>query len=427
VAQFCSSVSQAYCDLSKACGIYDPQADCNLVGNAWSVPCNDSSLSFDSAAAATCLNNIQQAATNSDCTSPVLNASGVPCPGVFSPATQEGGACQPNSFDCIQRPDGGLVNCVDTVAGTCNGICSAGSTLGESCGHNSYDYCIEGTCSFTTGVCVPFADGGPCQGIDQGCEPGVEYCSRDGGTAFCSPRVPTGGECVDENGNNCVPGDFCELPPDGGSQTYCVATQPLGQSCSLDGGPACGDGTCINGICEPYAVPLGGNCNSQVFCIDGYCNSPNGGQGICVALPVLGQACNLPQVPCEGVNLACVNNICQAVATVGQTCSNINGSLPCRFGDYCDSQNRCQLLAAIGDSCDRQSGSPCISGYCDSTSHCAVFKPAGAACNPVDLDCSVFRSTVDPGDGGAPITVDGYCNFDTDAGGNVCFPSVLCP
>ena len=274
-----------------------------------------------------------------------------------------------------------------------------------------------------SGTCVPFTDGGPCQGLDTGCEPGVEFCNYDAGAGYCSPRGQTGDSCVNFNGDTCVPADICMDPADGGDLGTCVALIPVGQACSDNGTgiTVCADSAvCVGGICKITFAVEGQPCDADVQCYASICNNPDGGAGVCIDGPTLGEPCNSGAC---GQGLVCTSGTCQSAQTAGESCFSLN----CTNGDYCDSTNTCRVLGGLGDACDPNSLYwACREGHCDTTGHCSAFKAPGTPCNPLDLDCSAFISTIFPTDGGAAIKYDSACEASTDGGGLVC-AQVTCP
>ena len=419
-AAFCNSALQVWCTLNQTCGAYDPQADCGdlsiwgslSVGAPLGVACPDPGMAFSPGAASACLSALQTAVSGSDCASPLLLSAPNRFSAFFAPGVSEGSACQTDANDCLQRPDGGFVGCASTGASACGGICQAGSTLGQSCNQNEFATCLEGTC-LSTNVCGPGVDGGPCDFSNNGCDISVDYCDfslHQGSTGFCAPRQPTGAPCFFQQSgvplNNCLPGNTCAQPPDGGTQLTCWANAGLGEACTEGygcGGPACQGncetGICAGGICIAATAQLGEPCREPVQCIGGYCNNPDGGVGVCAAPLTEGQSC--PQVP------------------FGNSCAGyLADSLYCYQGT-CQ-----QLLPGAGEPCD---GTSCRAGdYCDSSSTCRTLKLLGAACTPAGWGCSLSLIQTTPTDGGVGGTIDQACLPEPDGGGPVCQPVPLC-
>ena len=381
-------------------------------------PCADTNLAFDESAAANCLGALQAAAQGSDCNSPLLTLTSNACSNVFLPNVAYGGACEIGSNECMPLTDGGSVPCQGPPFASCTGTCTLGPTLGESC----LGACAEGACDPGSNTCVPFTDGGACQGIDTGCEPGVEFCNDDAGPGYCSPRGKAGDPCSQANGDTCAAGNTCVPPLDGGA-LFCFTQIAVGQPCpeALSGSAICQLGaTCVDGTCKVTIAVEGQPCDATTTCYGSVCNNPDGGSGVCVNGPTLGQPCN--NTACAQ-GLVCTQGICQGARTAGESCASLN----CESGDYCDSTNTCRVLGGLGDACDPSSIYwACREGHCDTTGHCSPFKAPGTPCNPLDLDCSAFVSTAIPDDGGTPIRYDAACEASSDGGGLVC-AQVTCP
>jgi hypothetical protein len=418
--------------LHRDCGLLDPQADCLFVTNAFDVgeslalACTDSGMHYDAAAGATCLQAVQAAnsALVADCTDPLLTTQAHACSHVFTPAVAESGACGVASQDCVQRPDGGLVECVSSSANTCDGVCVGAVGLGGRCDTAPQTTCGEGYCG-PSGTCVLPVDGQACPGFF-GCDAIGDYCRGDGGPAVCVPRRAAGQDCASINGDNCVHGARCSAATDGGPGRFCEALVLLGGACTASPEDNCADGFCIHGVCTAVTGAPGGPCfASYPICTSGYCGKvDDGGFGTCVASPALGDACDA-QRPCAG-DLGCSAGTCQPLATAGQPCTSGAGE-GCRTGSYCDRTHTCQLYGTVGAVCDRSEVARCLEGYCDATSHCAARKPEGAACTPTEFECSVFRQTATPTDGGAPFDVDAYCLVPAGGSEPVCAGTHTCP
>lgn len=384
-------------------------------------------MAFDPYAGAACLAEAQAAQAQGDCASPLLVLDRNDCDAVFTPAVAEGAACDINSEDCVQRPDGGQVTCLNT-AGTCGGVCSGGHALGESCAGPDTT-CAEGFCDAQTLLCTQVVDGMPCQGRWSLCALVDDYCRGDGGPAICVPRRQTGQDCASTNGDNCTSGDVCLPVPDGGTETYCVAQLPAGAACDA-ANDLCGAGVCVNGFCTVLTGEVGTPCFSgYTLCNDGYCASADGGVGTCAASPQLGEPCDA-LTPCStfgGLSyLACVNHTCQALPVYPNPCTVTD--LRCAPGDYCTSEHFCQPYGQLGSNCGVGSNGSlqgqCIDGYCDATTFkCAPFKATGAPCNPADLDCSAQQTDAQAPDSGV-VTVDAYCYPTTAGDPNTCHLSV---
>jgi hypothetical protein len=391
----------------------------------------DPGLTFDSAAAVGCLSAIEDAS----CTE--LQTGILACDEVFASGVPEGGACPIGSDDCIQRPDGGQVACVATPSGGCMGVCSAGPTLGLPC-DIGVQACLQGFCSSGLGgdeaFCVPFlADGGACTmgGNQDGCDPSSEFCGAEG---VCVPLIPTGAGCDETNGTlggHCIGGDLCT--PNEGADGVCLPNTalPVGSPCGP--GDRC-QGICLGGVCASTTASVGQPCDPLVICEDGTCDDPDGGVGVCVPNPTLGQPCSA-SMPCAnsggfgsfGVSLpdylTCVDGICRSFPFVGESCETTGA---CAGGDYCDSQSICRPYGTPGQACDPHAQGPCLNGNCTASSICEGFKPVGAPCNPTDLDCSPLVGTVQPPDGGPAIQVDTACFAGPDGGPPVC-QALVCP
>ena len=188
-----------------------------------------------------------------------------------------------------------------------------------------------------------------------------------------------------ETVNKCLDDDILSI---------CVkGEEPVEQKCSesLIRG-ACRDNECVN--LDPE---LGSACDGDTICPDGsYCDFRDGNTGICVALGLAGESCELSEECSAG--LECDDWICKNVVEVGEACGDL---------DFC-------------------SGDVCENGICSSYStmygECGNGKvcPVGSIC--IDGECVPTKGECDEEH---YCTGDSYCCVDPETCGknlNVCVP-----
>lgn len=231
--------------------------------------------------------------------------------------------------------------------------------------------CSDGACTDPCDALTGLPEGETCRGTDFGDQ--FEDCARgnlcDWETANCIAGASVGESCLNVQ---CGDGLFCDWENDQ-CRTYGIE----GESCNET--PCADDLFCDWDVnrCRSRAQ-LGENCDS-VPCESGLSCSNN---NVCMALPVVGQAC--PQGQCAEEAL-CDWNIeqCVAAPTVGEAClfGQCSDALWCDFSNVDQPDGQCQAPVAYGEACSghRQ----CETGYC----------PAGYCLDKPDFgeDCSATQ------------------------------------
>jgi hypothetical protein len=449
----CDTLLADFCRLGQACQQFD--------ANCAQVVAPGGTLACSAASAPACDATLQAALAAGDCSLFIGgNAAGAPaCTAAlagtyyFLDSAQEGEACA-GSSECIQRPDGGAVYC--TSDGSCTGVCSAGA-LGQAC----VGGCLEGYCN-SQQLCQPFdGPGAACNAGGSNCDPASTYCAwGSSGSGTCQPFLAEGQSCLSSGG--CDPSrDFCAYQADGGAVcthllaagslcesirfggcqagTYCVPVNgnlqceppaQLGEACTEDCGWSnceahllCEQGTCQVNQSPTMASGLGQACStlSSYPCAQGYCDSPDGGPGVCRPLPGLNQPCGAGSA-CDPALICGPDGLCQGASAAGGPCS-ANYPQPCRSGDYCSAGGTCLPMGHLGEACDTTAHMPvCIDGTCDSTGHCAPLLAPGAPCDFQAFQCSSSLNgcAIDYlSDGGVTWYCSDYgCTYPGDGGTN---------
>jgi hypothetical protein len=172
-------------------------------------------------------------------------------------------------------------------------------------------------------------------------------------------------------------------------------------------------------------VAAGGSCQSDIECMNGYCNgSKQGGcMGTCAAYLATGATCT-KDGECGGdPNVAlCANGQCAATSAVGGNCKT---STDCQIGLICSGAGVCGMPLTVGQTCNvgMQSGNdPCAEGtYCAvtavnpssmaATGTCQTLVASGGSCQFVDgcqigmtckgwnvaINITTFSVTINPG------------------------------
>jgi hypothetical protein len=403
------------CEFQQRCGAIDPTTPCDryyssdqLASDCPQPPMDE--FDFDVTLATICVKAINQYWSTVACSDQAANDdlypsevdAGVDCSRVLQPRAPEGGDCSPysnftGSFKgCIQRPDGGTVECV-TPENTCSGICTVAPGPGERCLNDSecrsgvYCEIVDDTLpdggTFIGGSqCLSYvATGGDCS-TGNLCDPSTDYCDINFSPAICKP-LPTLGQPCDML--VCAPGFYCESL-DGQSGT-CQVQGTLGQPCSGDFPLYCQDPLlCIDGRCTSQQAHAGQSCSApEVECVDSYCFSLDGGAlaSTCIALKDVGSACDYDE---ECIPAArCVSGVCSLLAGAGTACIpfGCRGGLFCDFGDVCE-----PIGYDSGQPCDSSNSASCADDfYCSTNSNTCqpVGTREGAPCELTSvLSCS---------------------------------------
>lgn len=278
--------------------------------------------------------------------------------------------------------------------GVCTGTCSTQAAVGEPCSVG----CAPGLYCETQGTTNPVDDRcAPVKGQNEACESSLEchpdlWC-RD----TCRPRGAAGDPCLFDpfRLSTCAPGLACEVVPflDPPMEGTCVTPKAEGNPCMFHWacapGLACYDLSFADFPDAPPAQPgscqrpvaLGDPCaytQYQVYlgdvCGPGLnCNS----DGLCVARPVLGEACNPQTQACADFKVYCkpsatslTQGTCAGAPGLEERCATLldNGdvvAIPCDTG-YCDkdpSVLKCRpAFKGIGQTCE--SNGECLSDRC---------------------------------------------------------------
>ncbi len=207
---------------------------------------------YDANAAASCVAEVRASA--GQCVLETGVGSGAGCDAAFSGKLAPGASCR-SGIECA-RPDAGDSDC-DEVNGrrvcvherrgvegdacewTCtesggSRSCAGRGSSGDEAPIRTHCFTNDGLHCSDEGRCaVQGAEGDPCSGDDDGCEPGL-HCD---GTA-CAPRIAAGGEC---RYDGCVDGHFCK-------EGVCDPQKAAGASCTeFD---ECLEGYCESGTCS---------------------------------------------------------------------------------------------------------------------------------------------------------------------------------
>ena len=417
---FCAQAQTTACTRLQGCGLLDPTSvNCAEVGTYDLFGCNgDASAKlnaglqvFDDVAGQNCLTALS---SGNACDAASLTTVSQACARLFHGNAPIGGSCIDVS-DCA-FPDAGPYafanNTPQPICQTnnadvaCGGTCIWGVQSGQLC--NKFQDgmgCINGDCEIVTPAdggsgawtCVGWVedDGGACAPGTLDCDPSLYYCAQS--TGVCTPYVADGGDC-----------------------SIADATTQLSTPC----GPSA------------------------------FCQSSDGGGGICAPIGQPGDACDpLQNTPCGPFQLCNVGNFsdggqiaaCSGTQTnLGGVCkpwlnANCDGQLTCT--DYYDGV--CRLPAVMGEACDPNFGTPscflnlnCVADT-DGGFSCQSLPTEGQACNST---CAPLLDCAPAGDGGnvcVPQKVlgeacdvndyqscgDGFCEQLQD-GGTACAPLI---
>jgi hypothetical protein len=253
---------------------------------------------LDTTQAAACIAGWKAAGCDGVVSADVLHA----CAAMYVGAVQKGGACVVDQA-CVLGDECDVVspyNPFDAGADPCAATCQplpAGLCIEHS--NCAQDELCFGTCK---PVIPPGAQGQPCgtligcnaglqcQGVLCWDESSVETCvAAPAAGSSCNPPPACGDAGVSLAFGYCSREQFCiEGPGDAGAT--CATYVPLGGSCQTDS--QCDDGYCSGGICT--ALPTSGPCLDGEWCAQGaFCTTPpDGGPAVCVALLPKGAVCD---------------------------------------------------------------------------------------------------------------------------------------
>ncbi|MBK7777094.1 MAG: hypothetical protein IPL19_27360 [Sandaracinaceae bacterium] len=231
-------------------------------------------VAFDSAAARRCLAELRRTCSE---TAALQQA----CDSIFVGQVPDGGGCS-SDIECVSGScSGNAISC-----GSCQALIATGSpcdSFSDTCAdgpNGEFGYCdFGGTCAIDTET-FPTADaalGTPCDGDEQGCEPGL-FCQDD----ICA-RWRTVDESCDPYSDSCAPGSFCR-PTDADEDVgICVRVRMEngpGEDCGLfateavvcdaRAGLYC-TGEDEPGVCALYqpSQTQGEFCDSTAECVEG--------------------------------------------------------------------------------------------------------------------------------------------------------------
>ncbi|MCC6621661.1 MAG: HYR domain-containing protein [Deltaproteobacteria bacterium] len=383
---------------------------------------------------------------NACTTASVCQAGG--CVGTANLPCSDGNVCTLDQCDpvtgCVFPPAPPGTTCSDGNLCTTADACAAGQCVGgplKTCG-DPEDPCLDaGTCSPSTGLCVPVPapdgtacdDGSACTDNDRCrtglCVGGTSLCD-DGNPCTlddCDPDLgcthePAPGFVPCDDNNACTSGDVCDAglcagrlvgcaapptcygggacDPDTGACTY----TPLAPGSACSDGQACtlgdkcdGEGACVSGsprTCAPpdqchqpgSCDPATGDCtyapkDDGALCDDGNpCSTRDACQaGVCK--PVEQRVC--PESACRQAG-ACL----PATGECGQGPVKPNGT-SCEDGSLCSYDDVCSAGACVpGKPVVCTGASQCTNGAtCDPDTGACVGgddKPDGTTCNDLD-------------------------------------------
>ncbi|HAA55382.1 MAG TPA: hypothetical protein DCE42_11535 [Myxococcales bacterium] len=257
---------------------------------------------------------------------------------------------------------------------------------------------------------------------------GGVHCANNKGVCFAEPTgfpckiwSPQGQACSKAP---CAPGLFCD--PQDPVPALCRAPADKGEACRV---PAhCKEGlACLNKLCSD-PLDEGKACDNVFQCKEGFACDIS--QTKCVATQKLGESCSFPlhcgrKEACQSLTTGlicqkakqqgeactqskeciddhgCISGSCQPLPQTGQTCQPTPG---CRKDAYCDTTSqKCVALPKDGETC-RTSKPKCATGLTcfQSSSTC---KPPGQAdalcqddeeCEPGVYGCQSGRCTLLP-------------------------------
>jgi hypothetical protein len=446
---------------------------CNETAQSQDEAIGEKRLTFDSAKASKCVDDITKAADKCDANS-FFNED-ANCARLFQGAVDDGGKCTSDQecknlgSHCVvdQKP-----NTDGTVTISIEGTCKGQGDAGEQCFPGGQ--CKQGLRCVndpTTGqqLCQPpAAAGDPCT-QDTDCQTGLR-CSEDATlTRRCAAPGDVGASCSQDSDcktnlkclQNSTDQLVCSVP--GVAQTPCnsnddcganlVCAQPsqntfsdlcepiatAGQPCP-SGVNECAPGLeCRSdpstGVQSCFAGAQGDPCDSSSRCQTGLAcrNDPIAGTQKCLPALQLNASCS----PFDSNPLDCAStlrcrqnassqDVCQAPLTPGTVCVVESSSTdPCDDTHQClfdatTSNNTCQPRIAAGSSCI-SNNTGCTAGtFCDqfNTDNCVALKSSGASCNSTP-ECSANltcrENDANSGDVCRPISTEGGgCQSITD-------------
>ena len=329
---FHERLADGICALYARCATYtsSPSGACHDDYRELLVPPNIAELTLKPDAACGCL----EALSRPTCE---LLRSVLACTSLYERAT--------SPTECTAQSGCGGGQYCDRTPGVCPGTCRDAPALGQAC-----DGPCDGRASCVGGVCVaPRQIGDACSNrAGERCLP-EHTCVPTGGpngAGVCRGPASAGDLCG--GGAYCEAGLVC-------SDRVCVVGAAAGESCS--GGGECALGHyCLDDVCVRSLLP-GSSCAIDEECPDGFiCN------GVCEALPRLGEACP------DGLCFAgtCADGTCELIPTGGACDRRRVIYEQCEEGS-CDGDSMCAPLALQGEPCPF--GVRCADGLeCDSGS-----------------------------------------------------------
>ena len=232
--------------------------------------------------------------------------------------------------------------CEDGAA--CPGVCAALGAVGAGCGWEGECQadlvCIDDLCA------TPVAAGQPCSSVFD-CA-GELTCT--GSPRVCTPRAIEGASCL---AADC---DYDLICDDGiGGPGVCIQERTAGESCT------------------------GADCAWPLHCY----RTVGTTVGTCIPERELGMSCASDGRLCAG-DLRCVNEVCTAPGTQGDSCFAGFGGDDCADGFRCIS-NVCYVGRAYGEACNDGVGA-CLEGLCRNDV-CVPRFEVGETCSSND-DCT---------------------------------------
>ena len=251
------------------------------------------------------------------------------------------------TFECAQ----GI--CRTATGDTCPTVCEAVAQKGEACSQLYPPFCDDRQglrCS--QGMCVvPVGVGGAC--LDNlGCSSGTVCVANK-----CVPLRKTGYGCAKDS--SCAPGNFCASGDDEGG--LCEERVPEGGECSQDAGD---NNAAFRRVqCQDGLVCLGGGLTDAGAPVTGTCARPVEEGENCTVEPAGYQ---LYDTGCKD-GLVCVAGVCQKPPSPGMPCA---AHLTCRSDTaHCDNVTmQCEALRLDGEPCDHDA--QCAGGFCGGTALC---------------------------------------------------------
>jgi|GEM_PF-3065061 len=253
-------------------------------------------LSFDGAAAATCITDLQSLACDAD-------SGPASCDQVLWGTVADGAACSMLTQSQLYFTECQAGSACIAGNNPCEGTCVKRALLGQQCG--SSVRCIAGeTCSVETATCI----------------------MKGGANAPCGM----------DSSPECQSGFACSDLFDG----ICTALLPAGQSCgsSAECAPplVCDRGAAITGTCQT-PLEAGDSCTVDQYECDtglGYCGSDSK----CHVRPGLGQPCAIT----DGEGTSCVFGTCDTT-TSPPVCKAFAAGQECSVNADCGPDALCAL------------------------------------------------------------------------------------